>query len=140
LGGKVGVLPKAKGRQYYIIEGELRLRETKDLPPASLRSDSPHDTQARYGTKGIRHWVGYKVHLTETCDDNAPRLITNVETTIAPKHDVKMTEAIHQSLDDKGQLPSEHFVDTGYIDVQLLTKSQVDYQVELVGKVKRDTR
>jgi transposase len=135
----VEILRQTWLQQYYIIEGELKLRETKDLPPASLRSDSPHDTEARYGTKGIRHWVGYKVHVTETCDNNAPRLITNVETTIAPKYDVKMTEVIHQALDDKEQLPTEHFVDTGYIDVQLLTKSQEDYHVELVGKVKRDT-
>jgi transposase len=124
--------------QYYIIQGELKLRETKDLPPVSLRSDSPHDTEARYATKGIRHWVGYKVHLTETCDNNAPRLITNVETTIAPKPEVKMTEVIHQALDDSGRLPKEHFVDTGYIDARLLVTSQEDYQVELVGPVRTD--
>jgi hypothetical protein len=28
-------------------------------------------------------WSGYKVHLTETCDDGVPNLITNVETTNA---------------------------------------------------------
>ena len=28
-------------RQYYMKEGQLRLREAKDLPPASLRSELP---------------------------------------------------------------------------------------------------
>jgi transposase len=124
--------------QYYTIEGELRLRDTKDLPPASKRSDTPYDDEARYGTKGIRHWVGYKVHVTETCDNNAPRLITHVETTVATKPEVKMTEVIHQALDEKEQLPAEHFIDSGYIEAQLLCESQKEYQVELVGPVKAD--
>ena len=78
------------------------------------------------------------MHVTETCDNNFPRLITNVETTIAPKPDVKMTEVIHQALDEKGELPKEHFVDSGYIEAQLLCESQKEYQVELVGPVKAD--
>jgi len=41
LGGKVGVLPKAKARQYYIIERELKLRETKDLPTVSYPEATP---------------------------------------------------------------------------------------------------
>jgi transposase len=124
--------------QYYTIEGELRLRDIKDIPPASKRSDTPYDDEARYGTKGIQHWVGYKVHVTETCDNNAPRLISHVETTVATKPDVKMTEVIHQALSEKEQLPAEHFIDSGYIEAQLLCESQKEYQVELVGKVKAD--
>jgi transposase len=125
-------------QQYYTIEGELRLRDIKDLPPASKRSDTPYDDEARYSTKGIRHWVGYKVHVTETCDNNAPRLISHVETTVATKPDVKMTGVIHQALDEKEQLPAEHFIDSGYIEAQLLCESQKEYQVELVGPVKAD--
>ena len=33
-----------------------------------------------YGKKRERHWVGYKVHLTETCDEDKPHVITQVET------------------------------------------------------------
>jgi len=124
--------------QYYVIEGKLCLREAKDLPPSSLRFDSPYDTEAHYGTKGEVHWTGYKVHLTETCDDEAPRVITNVETTIAPQSDVEMTQPIHQSLADKERLPSEHIVDSGYISSDSLVNSPTDYQVELVGPIKAD--
>ena len=46
----------------------MRWREVKDMPsPAGLIS-SPYDTDARYSTKRDVEWVGYKVHLTETCD------------------------------------------------------------------------
>ena len=124
--------------QYYMKEGQLCLRKAKNLPPASLRSDSPYDPEAHYGTKRSVHWVGYKVHVTESCDADSPHLITHVETTPAPKADVDMTEPVHKALSDKGKLPGEHFVDNGYVDAELLLSSQSDYQVELVGPVRRD--
>ena len=50
------------------------LRELKEmLPPATLVS-SPYDHEARFSTKRGNSWVEYKVHLTESCDDDAPRL------------------------------------------------------------------
>lgn len=122
--------------QYYFIDGQLRWREAKDLPPSSVRYDSPYDPEAHYGTKRCVNWTGYKVHITETCDPDSPHLITHVETTIAPKSDVEMTEPIHQALSEIGQLPSEHLVDSGYVNAALLVSSQKDYQVELVGPIK----
>ena len=124
--------------QYYVREGQVCLREAKDLPPASLRFDSPYDPEARYGTKRDIHWIGYKVHLTETCDEDAPHVITHVETTIAPQSDVGMTTPIHEALADKNLLPREHLVDGGYVDAEALVSSQRDYQVNLVGPAKPD--
>jgi transposase len=124
--------------QYYVIEGQLRLRKAEDLPPASLRFDSPYDPEAHYSTKRDMHWTGYKVHITETCDKDTPHVITHVETTIAPQPDVETTEPIHKALSEKGRLPSEHMVDGGYVDSELLINSQADHQVELVGPVKAD--
>ena len=46
-------------------------------------------------------WTGYKVHLTETCDNDLPHLVINVETTEATKQDMEMTGAIHQALESK---------------------------------------
>jgi transposase len=124
--------------QYYVIEGQLRLRKAEDLPPASLRFDSPYDPEAHYSTKRDMHWTGYKVHITETCDKDTPNVITHVETTIAPQPDVETTEPIHKALSEKERLPSEHMVDGGYVDSELLINSQADHQVELVGPVKAD--
>ena len=59
--------------------------------PAGLLS-SPYDTEARYSTKRELNWVGYKVHLTETCDESTPHLIVNVETTPATTPDDNMLE------------------------------------------------
>ena len=48
--------------QYWIDNGQLYWRSHKDLPPAGLRSNSPYDTEARYGNKRHTTWIGYKVH------------------------------------------------------------------------------
>jgi hypothetical protein len=42
-------------------------------------------------------------------------------------------------LDKKQLLPKEHLVDTGFIDAELIVKSQQDYSVELIGPVRRAT-
>lgn len=77
--------------------------------------------------------MGYKVHLTETCETDLPLLITHVETTAAPIPDDAMLPPIHAELDRKALLPDEHLVDTGYVDAQLLVESQQDYHVHLIG-------
>ena|GEM_PF-3134273 len=77
--------------------------------------------------------MGYKVHLTESCEAHLPLLITHVETTSAPVSDDAMTATIHAELNRKELLPAQHIVDTGYVDAKLLVESQRDYQVEPSG-------
>jgi transposase len=85
-------------------------------------------------------WVGYKVHLTESCEPHLPLLITHVETTSAPVSDDAMTAPIHAELDRKHLLPTEHIVDTGYVDAKLLVESQRDYQIDLGGPTRKNYR
>ena len=42
------------------------------LPPGHIRIASPYDTDARWGVKRGQFWLGYKLHITETCDDAPP--------------------------------------------------------------------
>jgi hypothetical protein len=94
-------------KQYHrtITHGqpEVAWREDKDLPPSRERICSPHGTDARYATKRGSDWQGYKIHLTETCDDAAatglPHLVTNVATTDATVTDVARLEQVHADLD-----------------------------------------
>ena len=44
-----------------------------EQPPAAVRITSPYDLEARYSSKRDTHWVGYKLHLTETCDAGPAR-------------------------------------------------------------------
>jgi transposase len=125
-------------QNYLWDKSRLAWRDSDNIPPAALFISSPYDPEARYAKKRSTSWVGYKVHLTETCDDGAPRLITHVETTPGPTDDGAVTPRIHETLEDQGLLPETHLVDTGYVDAKLLVTSQQDYQVDLLGPTRLD--
>jgi transposase len=87
-----------------------------------------------------RYWIGYKVHFSESCDEDMPRLITQVTTTIAPTPDRHALPDIHAVLDQMELLPERHLVDAGYTDAEALLASQTTYQVDLVGPTAKDYR
>lgn len=124
--------------QFYTEEDQVRWRTATELPPASQRHDSPYDVEAHYGNKRSATWVGYKVHLSETCDAQAPHLITHVETTLAPVSDIDRTAPIHAALAARGLVPAVHFLDAGYVDAPLLIASQTEHGIEIVGPVRPD--
>jgi hypothetical protein len=82
---------------------------------------------------------GYKAHLTETCGEDQPHLITHVETTAATIQDEQVTDPIHQALEAKDLLPKEHLLDRGYVNTNVLINSQEQYGVEVIGPIKVDT-
>ena len=132
----VEILRQTWIHQYYVEHDQVRLRTATDLAPAGSRFDSPYDPDARYGNKRSVTWTGYKVHLTETCDENQVHLITHTITTQAQISDVKQTAPIHEALATKSLLPSQHIVDAGYVDSNLIVTSRQQYGVELVGPVR----
>ena len=120
-------------------ENQLRWRQADELSPGAWMLHSPYDEDVRLSKKRETLWVGYKVHLTETCDENLPRIITHVETTLATTADGQMTTPLHEALKTKELLPADHIVDTAYLDAQLLVTSQQIYAVNLVGPTRPDT-
>lgn len=115
-----------------------RWRGKGTLPSTAQRLVSPHDTDARYGMKGTAQWRGYKVHLTETCEADAPHLIVHVHTTDASVQDVEVVETIHQNLHDKSLLPDEHLMDGMYMGADQIANMQSQYGVTLIGPVRPD--
>lgn len=91
--------------QYCVDDGRWAWRRAKDLPPARRRIDSPYDPQAHCATKRSVAWSGYKAHLTESCDDGAPHLITHVATTDAPAVDAETAAVVHAGLAARDVLP-----------------------------------
>jgi transposase len=143
----VGFLRAAWVQQYHRTVSdtgtEVAWRESKDLPPGRARLASPYDLDARYGVKRGSGWTGYKIHLTETCDDarqsHLPHVITNVETTDATVADLEVTPIMHEHLTHRGLLPGEHTVDTGYTSAELILASRADYGVDLIGPLRANT-
>jgi transposase len=122
------------------IATRLRFRSEEEIPPAALLINSPYDEAARYGKKRGMSWIGYKAHVTESCETDAPSLITDIRTTSAATPDGSVVPAVHQSLAERGLLPKTHLVDSGYVDAELLVSSQKEYGVDLCGPPLRDTQ
>jgi transposase len=123
-------------QQFYWCDGEVHWRTKKKWgqPSAGKMIASPEDLEAKYRVKRSTEWTGYLVHLTETCQKDQPRLITQVETTAASIHDSKVTTAIHDDLADRELLPETHLVDEGYMETDLLVDSQ-KRGIDMVGPV-----
>jgi transposase len=134
----VALLRRVWGAEFTVVEGRLRLRDPKERPPATDQVESPYELEARYGTKRSLHGVGYKVHLTETCDDALPHLLTHVATTVAPASDVQQLAAIHADLACSELLPAQHLVDAGYVRARNLLAGRQQHQVELIGPIPAD--
>ncbi len=131
----VDVLRQVWAQQYDLSQGgQIRWRVTQDLPPAADLIQSPYEREARFARKNeTTAWSGYKLHVTECCDDDSPRLITHVHTTPATTPDEQALEPIHAALQAKDLLPNQHIVDEGYMDSIQLVNSQTEYGVQLVG-------
>ena len=114
----------------------LRTRDGDNRP--TDRIESPHDLDARFRTRAGREWVGYVAHLTETCDEGAPRLVVHVDTTDASVHEAMRVGPIHDALADKGLAPSEHLVDAAYVAADQLVAARARHGIDLVGPQRRD--
>jgi transposase len=134
----VKILRQVWADQYTAPPAVIAWRLPKEMPLAGQQIASPYDPQARWSGKRDVEWLGYKVHLTETCDDDLPRIITHVETTVATTPDDQVVAKIHADLRDKQRLPSQHLVDTGYTDAELLATSRTQDEIDLIGPVAAD--
>lgn len=137
---EVEVLRKVWNQQYDDddeIGGEPRVRDPKEMPEAAHCVESPYELEARYATKRGVSWVGYKVHLTESCEEDSPNLITNVRTTVATAPDVKQLCTIQGGLARNGLLPAEQLADAAYVCGSNLVSSHTR-QIDLIGPPYQD--
>jgi transposase len=123
---------------YEQIEGGIRVLDPKEMPEAAQRIESPYEVEARYSTKRSMDWVGYKVHLTESCDEGFPHLITDVHTTAATATDVKQLAAIQEGLARSGLLPAEQLADASYVCGSNLVFSHARHKIDLIGPPYKD--
>ncbi len=117
--------------------GRVRLRPVQGRGPGD-RVESPYETEARFRSKGGTNWTGYMVHLTETCDPGAPRLIVHAEATQANVHEAMRTEGIHDALAARGLAPSEHPACAAYVSGDHIVAARERHGIELVGPPRPD--
>jgi hypothetical protein len=145
-----------------VVKRREREPEGEGLPPGHARIASPYDLDARWGVKRDTCWLGYKLHLTETCDDEPacgcpgggtgraghdqrcaaaafPNLITNVATTQATVTDSQMTGTIDDELAGKDLAPARHYADSGYLSAALAVSEAARHGITLAGPLPADT-
>jgi transposase len=136
----VDTLQRVWKQDYWPPEAGGTWIADEDRLEAAKLYFSPYDLDASAAKKRSTYWIGYKAHFTETCDEDLPRLITQVTTTIAPTPDRQALPEVHEVLDQRHLLPEQHLVDAGYTDAEALVTSQTKYQVDLVGPTAKDYR
>ena len=157
----------ADGRE--VIRRREKEPDGDGLPPGHARIASPYDLDARWGAKREEFWLGYKLHVTETCDDPPactcpaaqvataragrhgrehdkgcaqlvfPNLITNVATTDATVTDNQMTGPLHDDLAEKNLAPGRHYLDSGYLSAALVVSALTTWGIALIGPLLGDT-
>jgi hypothetical protein len=110
-------------QQYHGSSQGTPWRADQELPPSAQLIQSPYDIEARYSKKKQTGWVGYQVHFTEGCDADQPHCILEVTTTPATIPDGEIMEDLHERLAENQLLPSQHLVDKGYVDAELIAAS-----------------
>jgi transposase len=153
------------GNGREVIKRREKEPEGDGLPPGHARIASPYDLDARWGVKRDTFWLGYKLHVTETCDGQPrcgcpaagdagtrrrghdrdcgapafPNLITHVATTGATVTDNQMTSVIHDELAGKTLAPGRHYLDSGYLSAALVVSEAARHGIALIGPLLADT-
>jgi transposase len=125
--------------QNYLWDGtQIEWREADNIPPAARFISSHDDAEAHCARRQTTPWVGDTVHITETCEDALPHLITPIDTTPGPTADGAATPQIHAAPQHRGLLSGRHMVDIGFLDADLLVDSRNDYGVDLGSPTRLD--
>lgn len=109
------------------------MKPPEELTKGGYGLESPYDMEACYGAKRGKDWIGYKVHYTETCDEDTPHLITHVDTTTANVSDAVRIQSIHEALECRQLLPSQHWMDAGYVSSEALYQAKSRFKLQLIG-------
>ncbi|MEI5102874.1 hypothetical protein RB200_35500 [Streptomyces sp. PmtG] len=91
---------------------QWRTEKTGGLPPSATALVCPYDLMVRYARRGhTTAWKGFLAHVSETCDDDRVKVITDVAATAA----------------------TEHLVDSGCVSVVLVDRAARNRHIDLVG-------
>jgi len=114
----------------YSPEEPSKIEVKKKTEGPTLQS--PYDPDASYGHKG----PGYSVHLTETCKNDGPEIITDYEVHGAARSDIGKALPVIARLEATGCKPAVLFADGGYPSVPSALKVK-EQDIEFISPVNR---
>lgn len=131
----VALLGTVWAQQYERRDGHLVFRDLRGGYDGTAQVQTPHDPQARWSKKGAQSWIGDKLQVSETDDAELPHLITDIALTSSVEGDTTALAAIAERQTKRGVLPSERFVDQGYMSGGTLRDARVREEA-LLGPVR----
>jgi transposase len=100
---------------------------------------TPHDPDVRWSEKRGKDWVGYKLQVTETAEDEVEaQFITDIDLVPANEDDSEVVDEVQERLITRDLKPDEHYVDKGYVSGSNMAHS-ADRDIELIGPALADT-
>jgi transposase len=130
---EVQVLKTVWAQQFQETEGKV-VYQAGITYDGHAQIQTPHDPDARYSKKRVQEWVGGKVQVTETDDDDQPHLITDIAATCSSHTDYTALPEIQARLQERQCLPAQQYADSGYLSGPNLAHS-VDSGIDLIGPV-----
>ncbi|RPI50433.1 MAG: IS1182 family transposase [Chloroflexi bacterium] len=135
---EVQVLATTWQQKFKLVDGELVAQEPGPYDGKTYIV-TPHDPEARYSEKRDKGWVGYKLQVTETDDEDKPHLITDIGITSSVETDYRALTPIQDRLEKRDVLPKEQVGDAGYVTEDNLVDS-AKRGIDLIGPVQKDTQ
>ena len=120
--------------QQFQETGEKVVYQAGSTYDGYAQIQTPHDPDARYSKKRMQEWVGGKVQVTETDDDDQPHLITDITATCSSYTDYTALPEIQARLQERQCLPSMQYADSGYVSGPNLAHS-AHREIDLIGPV-----
>jgi transposase len=117
-GPVVATLRQIWGQNFVLTDGIVGWRPNDNVPRARFRLSAPDEVDARYAHKRRVTWVGDKVHLTATCEEEVPHLIRHSQPAEAVRKDNPAVPQLHRDRAHRQLLPSHHLVDAGDSEAQ----------------------
>ena len=133
---EVQTLRTVWAQQYELREREVICRDPGPYD-GTTRIQSPHDPGARYSEKRGQGWVGDKLQVTETDDEDLPHLITDIALTSSVASDQAALGAIQARQATRDVAPGARVADQGYVSGATLTDSDQAGE-DLIGPVPAD--
>jgi len=96
------------------LDGHMRWTENT-IRGGTQIVETPHDPDAHWATKHGKDWVGYKLQVTETDDEDTPHLIADIAITPAAQSDMTVLPEVRARQEEQDRLPGKRFVDSGYV-------------------------
>ncbi len=101
---------------HYERGADGHMRWTDDTTRGGTQIvETPYDPEAHWATKRGEDWVGYKLQVTETDDEDRPHLITDIAITPAAQSDMTVLPELRARQEQQASLPGKRFVDSGYV-------------------------